>query len=206
MLEAKPDFRNELKIRQALAECDLQAGDTADAIDQFERIRQLGADNRAALSPSFEKEVRDSLAIAYLRLGEQENCFWNHGQDSCLLPLKGRGIHTALRGAKGAVPEFTAALEKDPKDLESEWLLNLAYMQLGKYPNAVPKQWLVPPSLYSSEYDVGRFVDLAHQIGLVNTGHSGSVVMEDLDGDGLLDIVIATLRAAGSDALFSQQW
>ena len=192
MLEAKPDFRNELKIRQALAECDLQAGDTADAIDQFERIRQLGADNGVALSPSFEKEVRDSLAIAYLRLGEQENCFWNHAQDSCLLPLKGGGIHTVLRGAKGAVHEFTAALEKDPKDLKSEWLLNLAYMQMGQYPNGVPKQWLVPPSLYSSEYDVGRFVDLAHQTGLVNTGHSGSVVMEDLDGDGLLDIVIAT--------------
>ena len=192
MLEAKPDLRNEVKIRKALAECDLQAGDPADAIDQLERVRQLVVDNGLVFNRSFEKEVRDSLAIAYLRLGEQENCFLNHGQDSCLLPLRGGGIHTMLRGAKGAVREFTAALEKDPKDFKSQWLLNLAYMQMGQYPDKVPKQWLVPPSLYSSEYDVGRFVDVAHQVGLVNTGHSGSVVMEDLDGDGLLDIVIAT--------------
>ena len=192
MLQANPDLRSELKIRQALAECELLAGDTADAIEQLEQIRLRGAGKSEVFSATFEKEIRDSLAIAYLRLGEQENCLANHGQDSCLIPLQGDGIHRALRGAKGAVREFSAALEKDPKDLRAQWLLNLAYMQLGKYPGGVPKQWLVPPSVFSSEYDVGRFLDVASQVGLMNTGHSGGVVMEDFDGDGLLDIVITT--------------
>ncbi len=49
-----------------------------------------------------------------------------------------------------------------------------------------------PPSSFSSEYDIGRFVDVAPQVGLMHTGHSGGVVMEDFDGDGLLDIVITT--------------
>lgn len=192
MLRANPDLRNELKIRQALAECDLRAGDSADAIEQLEQIRKLGKENGIIFEPSFERDVRDSLGIAYLRLGEQENCLKNHGQDSCLLPLSGKGVHTALRGAKGAVREFTAALESNPRDLKAQWLLNLAYMQLGQYPGEVPKQWLVPPSVFTAEYDVGRFVDLAMQVGLENTGHSGGVVMEDLDGDGLLDIVITS--------------
>jgi len=192
MLEAKPDLQHELKIRQALADCDLGAGDSSDAVEQLEQIRRLGAENSLAFSPAFEKEVRDTLAIAYLRLGEQENCLANHGQDSCLIPLKGGGIHTLLRGANGAVREFSAALEKDPNDLKAQWLLNLAYMQLGKYPDGVPKPWLVASSVFSAEYDVGRFPDVAPQVGLLNTGHSGGVVMEDFDGDGLLDIVITT--------------
>ena len=192
MLEAKPDLFNELKIRQALAECELRAGDFSGAVEQLERIRALEAEKGVASSPTFEKDVRDSLGIAYLRLGEQENCLANHGQDSCLIPLKGGGIHTRLRGAKGAMREFSLALEKDHKDLKAQWLLNLVYMQLGQYPEGVPKQWLVPPASFSSEYDIGRFVDVAPQVGLMHTGHSGGVVMEDFDGDGLLDIVITT--------------
>jgi hypothetical protein len=192
MLQAKPDLQNELKIRQALAECDLRAGDSADAIIQLEQVRKLAKENGIVFKTAFEKGVRDSLGIAYLRLGEQENCLKNHGQDSCLLPLKYKGVHTMLRGAKGAIREFTAALEDNPKDLKARWLLNLAYMQLGQYPSEVPNQWLVPPSVFTADYDIGRFVDLATQVGLENTGHSGGVVMEDLDGDGLLDIVITT--------------
>ena len=113
------------------------------------------------MQPEFDKDLRDSLGLAYLRLGEQQNCIANHGPDSCLLPLKGGGVHTQLRGAKGAVREFSAALEANPKDLKSQWLLNIAYMQLGQYPSEVPKQWLVPPSVFSTEFDVGRFVDVA---------------------------------------------
>ena len=192
MLLAKPDLRNELKIRQALAECDLRAGDSGDAIEQLERIRTLSAERGVILEPSFAKATRDSLAIAYLRLGEQENCLENHGQDSCLLPLKGSGVHTRLRGAKGAVKELTAALESDPSDLKSRWLLNIAYMQLGQYPDEVPAQWLVSPKLFESEYEIGRFVDVAPKVGLMNTGHSGGVVLEDFDGDGFVDVVITT--------------
>src|SRR4030095_9601654 len=43
MLEAKPDLRNELKIREALAKCELRAGDFADAVEQLEQIRRLGS-------------------------------------------------------------------------------------------------------------------------------------------------------------------
>ena len=106
--------------------------------------------------------------------------------------LKGNGVHTRLRGANGARNELIAALESDPADLKSRWLLNIAYMQLGQYPEEVPAQWLISPKLFGSEYEIGRFVDVAPQVGLMNTGHSGGVVLEDLDGDGFLDVVITT--------------
>ena len=34
-------------------------------------------------------------------------------------------------------------LEKDPKDVESRWLLNLAHMTLGTWPDGVPERWRI---------------------------------------------------------------
>src|SRR5580692_9349218 len=61
MLEAESDLGNELKIRQVLAEFQLRAGDSAGAIEQLERIRNLSAERGVVLPSSLEKGVRDSL-------------------------------------------------------------------------------------------------------------------------------------------------
>ena len=88
--------------------------------------------------------------------------------------------------------EFTALLERNPKDYESQWLLNVAYMQLGRYPKDVPKRWLVDEALFKSERNLGEFEDVAAQAGISFMEHSGGVVMEDFDGDGLLDIAMTS--------------
>ena len=108
-----------------------------------------------------------------------------------MYPIKGGGVHVLQRGAEGAFRELTAALEKDPNDLKSRWLLNIAAMTLGKYPDDVPEKWRVAPSTFSSEYDIGRFYDVATDAGLVINNHSGGVIMEDFDGDGLLDLMVS---------------
>ena len=46
------------------------------------------------------------------------------------------------------------------------WLLNLAYMTTGGYPDRVPPAHLIPPAAFASAEDVGRFVDVAPQAGL----------------------------------------
>lgn len=191
-LEEKPDIRSELKIREALAENLLRAGDSAGAIEQLEKIRKVASEKQIVLAPYFEKLVRDTLAIAYLRLGEQENCLMSHGQDSCLFPVRAAGTHLMTKGSEGAVRELTEALEKNPNDLKSRWLLNIAYMTLGRYPGDVPAKWVIPSALFDSEYDIGRFRDIAPVIGLSITGHSGGVVMEDFDGDGYLDLMVSS--------------
>ena len=191
-LEAHPDIRSELKLRLALAENLLRAGDSAAAIEQLQTIRSTAAQQQIILAPYFEKSVRDTLAISYLRLGEQENCLMAHGQDSCLFPIRAAGVHAMTKGSEGAVRELTTALDKNPGDLKSRWLLNIAYMTLGLYPQSVPANDLIASKLFDSEYDIGRFRDIAAVSGLSLTGHSGGVVLEDFDGDGHLDIMVSS--------------
>jgi len=191
-LEAKPPLDKELLIRKAIADCLLRAGDSAKAVEQLEKIRSLSREKNFPLEPKFEREVRDALAISYLRLGEQENCVAMHGQDSCIFPIQGSGVHKATRGAEGAIREYTAALQQNPKDFKARWLLNVAYMALGRYPQDVPQQWLIPPSTFASDADIGQFKDVAAAASILTNGRSGGVVMEDLDGDGLLDLIVSS--------------
>jgi hypothetical protein len=67
--------------------------------------------------------------------------------------------------------------------LKSRWLLNITAMTLGKYPDDVPEKWRVPPSTFESEYDIGRFYEVATDVGLVINNRSGGAVREDFDGD-----------------------
>ncbi len=190
-LASNPGVRDEFRIREVLAENLLKSGDSAGAVEQLEMIRTQAQKYGVGLASAFDKLVRDTLAISYLRLGEQENCLHYHGQDSCLYPIKGGGVHVERRGAEGAFRELTAALERDPNDLKSRWLLNIAAMTLGKNPDDVPEKWRVPPSTFASEYDIGRFYDVAADVGLVINNHSGGAIMEDFDGDGLLDLMVS---------------
>lgn len=170
----------------------LQAGNSEEAIGAIETLRQISAAKAIPLPEEFDTKVRSLAAISYLRLGEQENCAHMHGQKSCLFPIKGSGVHMLPRGAQGAVRELSTLLERNPLDWESQWLLNVAYMQLGKYPAEVPKRWLVDEALFKSDRDPGEFDDMAMEAGLMITGHSGGAVMEDFDGDGLLDLAVSS--------------
>jgi len=190
--ERKLTPAEQMQVLLQLATELLNAGESEKAIKAIERLRQVAQTSGVVPPEEFDTRVRGMAAISYLRLGEQENCAHMHGQKSCLFPIKGSGVHTLPRGAEGAVRELTAMLERNPKDWESQWLLNVAYMQLGKYPRDVPKRWLVDEALFRSERDLGEFDDVAMQAGLAVMGHSGGAVMEDFDGDGLLDIAVTS--------------
>ena len=153
---------------------------------------QIIREKTSQVLPNVDRDLHRSLAIAYLRLGEQENCLEMHGQKSCIFPIRGSGVHSATRGAQGAARELTTLLNADPRDEISRWLLNIAYMQLGQYPGKVPKQWLVPESNFASEYDIGEFPDVAPGVNLGITEHSGGIIVDDFDGDGLLDVMLSS--------------
>jgi hypothetical protein len=169
----------------------LNAGRTEEAIAIAESLLKPAPEVAADAPP--EAETRDFLALCYLRLGEQENCIAHHGIESCLLPIRGGGVHTAQRGSRAAIREFTTLLEKDPGNLSWRWLLNIAYMTVGEHPGKVPKGRLVPPRVFESEHDITRFVDVAPQAGLSVSSHAGGAIMEDFDGDGLLDIMASSM-------------
>ena len=74
-LGSNPSLRDEFKIREVLAENLMKAGDSAGAIEQLEKVRAISKEDGIVLAPGFDKLLRDNLAMAYLRQGEQENDF-----------------------------------------------------------------------------------------------------------------------------------
>ena len=144
------------------------------------------------MPPAQRKDLGAWLAIAYLRLGEQQNCAMTSGRSACLFPLQKSAVHKLPRGAEGAVRELSALLEADPHDAQSQWLLNVACMQLGRYPQDVPAPWLIPASRFASEAPLPEFPEVAASEGLDITSHAGGVLVEDFDGDGLLDVMVTS--------------
>lgn len=192
MLRQKLDLPIELQARFDLAEHLLVAGESAESVAELEKLRDFASQRRIVLQPKFDSATRELLAIAYLRMGEQQNCLTNHNVQSCVYPIQGGGVHQNRRGAEGAIREYTALLEKDPNDLMSRWLLNISYMTLGRHPDGVPKKWLIPQSILPFEYGMQPFTDVAAAAGLITMTHAGGSVAEDFDGDGLFDLMLSS--------------
>ena len=98
-------------------------------------------------------------------------------------------------GLREAVERFIAYLDEWPGDIRIRWLLNLAYMTLGEYPDSVPKRYLIPVDKFQSQLDVGRFENVAPLVGLTARGPNlaGGSVFDDFTGDGLPDIFSTSL-------------
>jgi len=194
-----PDF---MDARLQLAINLLRAGESEAAVREFESFEQDAPKAGAKIDERMRSQLRVLRALCHLRIGEQENCLTNHTSESCLVPIREAGVHKLSRGSKGAVALLTEQLEKYPKDLKAAWLLNLGYMTLGEYPAKVPQQWLIPPKVFAAEYDIKRFPDVAGAVGLDVDGLAGGTILEDFDGDGLLDVMISEWNLTGQLRLF----
>ena len=145
--------------------------------------------------------------FCYLRIGKQENCLTNHTIDSCLMPISKGGIHQLERGSRGAIEVLTKDVAARQKDFAARWLLNIAYMTLGEYPDKVPARWLVPPTAFHSDYDIKRFPDVAGTLGVDLDGFAGGSIAEDFDGDGNLDLMVsAGIWTKVARSVFLKQW
>lgn len=191
-VEKATDLRTQTILDTKLAYELLLKGQSKEAAALFQSVKEQVLSNRALFDPNFLPTIRWYLAVSHLRFGEQQNCQNNHGADTCLLPIKGGGVHLDQEGSRAAAKEYTEILQDNPSDLTSRWLLNIAYMTLGEYPENVPTPWLIPPATFKSEYDIERFDDVAPELGLGVTGLAGGCIMEDFDGDGYLDIVVSS--------------
>jgi hypothetical protein len=166
--------------------------------DPVESIHLLTDAQAIAGSQGFPASLRQrltrELGLAYLRQGEQTNCVGYHGPASCLLPIQGAGIHRDKTGALAAMASFRAYLADVPDDVMARWLLNLAAMTAGQYPERVPAAFRVDPKMLTSSYDIKKFTDLAMKAGIDITDSSGGAIVDDFDGDGLLDVVTSTIN------------
>ncbi len=199
---AEPVEEAEFQIgrRAMLAHEYLRVGEPAEAARLFSEAREIAISRKAA-APLRLQVTRD-LGLAYLRVGEQKNCVDYHGPASCLLPIAEGGVHRDKTGSLAAMRVFQECLSEKPDDLTARWLLNIAAMTAGQYPDGVPEALRMDPRVLVSSYDIKRFRDVAHAAGLEITDSSGAGLVDDFDGDGLLDVVTTTINPCGAMRFF----
>ena len=195
---ARPDQtqRQRLRLRADLSSHLLRLGDVEAAITEIEAAHEE-ATGIADLEPSIWSILHFRRAVAYWRRAEDLNCVLHNDVDSCLLPVRGGGIHREPVPGLQALASLRAGLELEPRSLSLRWLLNLTAMFVGVHPDSVPPAWLIPDAALAAEADIGRFVDIAHQLGVGTFNLCGGVIVEDFDGDGYLDILTSTYDPRG---------
>ncbi len=199
------DAQGERRVRtlMQLAEEELEAGDVERSIETLRGALALaeesGEERKLVL------RIHRLLGLAHLRLAENQNCVERHNAECCIFPLAGGALHSEREPAEEARHEYTAVLQETPNDLESRWLLNLAAMALGEYPEGVPESMRLPPEAFASEASAPRFRDVAPEAGVATFNLAGGVAVEDYDGDGLLDILTSTCDPLGPLTYYKNQ-
>ncbi|MBL9174904.1 MAG: CRTAC1 family protein [Verrucomicrobiales bacterium] len=190
------------RLQFALAVQQINSGRPDSALNTFSSMERLLSESGAQLDDRTRSELRLRKAVAFFRLGEQENCLATHNADSCVFPLKPKAYHLLPRGSRGAIALFGAHLAEYPGDLSTRWLLNLAHMTLGEYPDKVNPAFLIPPETFASEYDMPRFPDVSDGLGIDCNDLAGGVIVDDFDNDGLYDLVISAWDLNGQIRFF----
>ncbi len=160
--------------------------------------------------------IKFKLGVSYLRLGETENCCVTGGPESCIVPIGPSGVHDKKEGSQNAIRYFEEILRAGGDDvtfsrtdaspnssdnvkvyLAAKWLLNVAHMTLGTYPDQVAEEFRVPESAFRSSTDIPKFRNIAAQLSLDTVDLCGGVIVDDFDEDGYLDLVTSTWDPSG---------
>jgi FG-GAP-like repeat/ASPIC and UnbV len=180
----------------------LRLGQTQEALESVERAFVL-AQSHDSLK-RYLPDIHLERGIAWMRYGELRNCVISQGATSCIFPLEGDGVHADKGPAQKALADFTAYAESFPTPpTRARWLLNIVAMQIGQYPDAVPESWRIPADKLQPANPNGRFQDVGKAVGLRGRDLAGGAVVEDLNGDGLLDILTSSCGFADPVKLYT---
>lgn len=170
----------------------LKSGQTEKSITQTESVLQLVERSEFQGKQNILIKLKQILAISHLRIGEQENCLNNHTPVLCVIPIADEAIHKIRRGSEKAIELLEEVLQMDPNDLQSKYLLNVAHMTLGQYPDKVPPKFLIPSNYFFKDQDLPYYTDIAGNLGIDRLGLAGGVCIDDFNNDGWLDIIASS--------------
>ena len=136
-----PTLSWRVSILRELARDYLRFGEAGEAI----RLLESALVDELLEKPevSHKAELLEELAVASMKMGELDNCVSTDGRLICALPLDDSVVHKDKRGANAAVDYLTELLELEPENIKAMWLLNVAHMTLGTYPEGVPSRFVV---------------------------------------------------------------
>jgi hypothetical protein len=191
-----------VQIRRLVAIVHMYDGRFAEATSWLLRAMELCP--TPGVSDEIRANVRALLGIVGLRRGEVENCVACLGPSSCILPIVPEAVHARQEGSRDAIAHFTKYLNEWPGDLRVRWMLNIAHMTLGEYPEKVPPAYLIRLPWSQSTHDPSRFDYVGPLVGLNSRGPStaGGSIFDDFNGDGLPDLLVTSIDADRGAALF----
>ena len=171
----------------ALANDYLRFGETADAVATLERALEETGDSEG--ERRHRVKLLEALAVAHLKQGELANCLTPSGGLVCALPLDPSYSHDDTHGSTRAAARLRELLALEPDNLKARWLLNVAHMTLGSFPDGVDPAYVVPRGALDPGLPFQRFDEVAPSAGLYRIDLAGGAIMDDFDNDGLLDVM-----------------
>ncbi len=184
----------------------LHAGLTQAAIDQFLAIRSVLTEVRSEPVPGFIATLDEFVGIALLRRGLELACpsepssigaAWGVVVEfPCWPTVPPRGStalsNSAYAALERAIQWQEAEVEDKPGDLRARWLLNVAAMAAGTWPDRVPSDYRLPAAAIAGGGELPRYTDVASRVGLDAVSISGGGIVDDFNGDGLLDVMTSS--------------
>jgi FG-GAP-like repeat/ASPIC and UnbV len=164
----------------------LRGGKTQEAIDQLTDL--LRSQATGAQPTPRTLRLKQMLGLSWLRLGEERNCVLNHTTRSCIVPIQGAGIYQDKEATLKAKQVLTEVVRAIPQALVSRWLLNVASMTLGEYPDGLPEDLRIPLPMPRHPGSFPVFTDVAASLGLGRNEYAGGSSLEDFDNDGDIDV------------------
>ncbi len=143
--------------------------------------------------PTMRLHMEEAVGVAYLHKAMHQSGGTHAPGDRCLLRVTPGPSFGPSEDVSRAMTHFTTYLAERPDDLEVRWLLNVAHIAAGTWPEAVPPAHRIDPAAFASGEDIGRFVDVAPQSGLRVFASAGGVIVDDFDNDGRLDLLTSSM-------------
>lgn len=187
-LPKKSKERFDLLFKTAYAY--LESGDTKKTIDILDKI--FSDPDYGSMSEKEKSKIVFMQAVSLLRYGEQLNCISNHVAESCILPIASAAFYTEKEATQKSFDLFKEIISKDKENLDAMFLLNVAAMNLGMYPDGVPAELRIDPAKFAEDPSIPKLNNIAITLGLDMITSSGGVCVDDFNNDGFLDIVASS--------------
>jgi len=204
--KGKPPSERQWKLLRALGHVELISGNERDGLQHYGQAVEVGQKLEYQWPRGMLQDSIYALAICYLRMGETENCCARNGPESCLFPIPPSAVHSDETGSRKAIRSLEQYLQfgQDPvRRKKVQWLLNIAYMTLGEYPDKVPPKYLIEPKRFRSDEEFPRFANVAADSGLNTYSLSGGAIADDFDRDGDLDLMVSNWYSGGQMRFFT---
>jgi tetratricopeptide (TPR) repeat protein len=170
----------------------LKSGKNEQSLTVFNQVLEESKRMQINDIDEFLYTTKKQLAIAYMRKAEQENCIANHSAESCIIPFSVNARHILKSGSEKSIQILNELLAIQPNDYECQYLLNIAHMTLGQYPEMVPEDYRIPESYFNSSKRFSKFSDIAKNLGVDDNKGAGGTCVDDFNNDGYLDIIASS--------------